>query len=77
MAILSQDQTAQDEAQEIAFWRSLPIWRKIQIIGDLYESMETVALADLRRHHPADTPEQLYARLIARRMLLEQANDAS
>ena len=72
MAILAHDTTPADEQHEIAFWRSLPVWRKMEIIGDLYEAAENLALADLRRRFPGETHAQLYARLLERRKRLEQ-----
>lgn len=77
MAILSQDMTDADEQRLIALWRTLPVWRKIQIIGDLYEAADALALADLRRHHPHDSAEQLAARLIDRRRACEKLDRAS
>lgn len=76
MAILSQDMTDADEQRLIAFWRSLPVWRKLEIMGDLYEAAEMLALADLRRWYPDESHEQLTMRLIARRKLLEQRDAA-
>lgn len=73
----AQDMTDADQEREIAFWRSLPVWRKMAIIGELYEAAEHLALADLRRTYPDESAEQLYARLIERRKLLEQAGYAS
>jgi hypothetical protein len=77
VAILAQDITDAEQARLIAFWGSLPAWRKLEIIGDLYEAAENLALADLRRQHPGETPEQLYARLIERRKLVEQHHHAA
>jgi hypothetical protein len=72
MAILAHDMTDAEEQRLITFWRSLPVWRKLEIMGDLYETAETLALADLHRQYPGETPEQLASRLIERRKLLEQ-----
>jgi hypothetical protein len=77
MAILTLDSTDADEQREMAFWRGLPVWRKLQIIGDLYEAAEALALADLRRRHPRESHEQLYNRLLERRKLLEQLDHAT
>ncbi|GEM_PF-1832674 len=77
MAILSQDMTDADEQRLIAFWRSLPVWRKMEIMGDLYAAANVLALADLRCCHPDESHEQLVARLNARRRLLEQCDGVS
>lgn len=77
VTLLAQDITAAEQARLIAFWRSLPAWRKIEMIGDLYEAMEHLALADLRRHHPHETAEQRYARLIERRKRVEHHHNAA
>lgn len=77
MTILAQDMNDADQQREIAFWRGLPVWRRMQIIGDLYEAAEVLALADLRRHYPGEADEQLAARLIERRKRLEAHERAS
>lgn len=77
MSILAQDLTPADEQRLIAFWRGVPAWRRIQIIGELYETAELLALADLRRRFPGETQEQLRIRLIEQRKRLEQLHHAS
>lgn len=68
--MLTQDTTEADEQREMIFWRQLPVWRKIEIIGELYEAAENLALADLRRRYPHESQAQLYVRLLERRKLL-------
>jgi hypothetical protein len=71
MPLLAQDLTAADQSRLVSFWRSVPAWRRIQIIGELHEAADLLALSDLRRRFPNDTPEQSRARLAARRRQLE------
>jgi hypothetical protein len=71
MMLLAQDLTAADEERLVAFWRSLPVWRRIQIIGELHETADLLALGDLQRRFPDDTAEQRHARLVQRRRRLE------
>jgi hypothetical protein len=70
--LLAQDLRAADQQRLVLFWRSLPAWRRIQIIGELHEAADLLALSDLRRRFPDDTPEQSRARLAARRRQLER-----
>lgn len=70
MQLLAQDLSAADEQRLVAFWRTVPAWRRMQIIGDLYESAEQLAMSDIRRRFPHETPAQHHERLLARRRLL-------
>lgn len=70
-SVIAQDLTAADEQRLVAFWRGVPIWRRIQIIGELHEAADMLALADLRRRFPGEDEPQLRARLAERRRLLE------
>jgi hypothetical protein len=73
----AQDMTDADQEREIVFWRSLPVWRKIEIIDELYALTEQLALADLRRAYPRESVEQLQQRLIERRRILAQVGNAT
>lgn len=70
MQRLAQDLTAADEQRLVAFWRTVSAWRRMQIIGDLYESAELLARSDIQRRFPLETSEQQHERLLARRRLL-------
>jgi hypothetical protein len=51
------------ERLQIERLRELPAWRKLELVGDLNETVRTMALAGLRQRHPNDTPAQRRRRL--------------
>ena len=46
--------------------RQAPVWRRLRMVADLNESLETLAMADLRRCYPAAGELELKKRLAAR-----------
>jgi hypothetical protein len=51
------------ERTQIERLRQMPAWRKIELVGDMNETVRTLALAGLRQRHPDDTPAQRRRRL--------------
>jgi hypothetical protein len=51
------------ERMQIEHLRQMPAWRKIELVGDMNETVRTLALAGLRQRHPDDTPAQRRRRL--------------
>jgi hypothetical protein len=51
------------ERMQIERLRQMPAWRKIELVGDMNETVRTLALAGLRQRHPDDTPAQRRRRL--------------
>ena len=51
------------EAARIQFWREMPPWRKLEIVGHLNAAARAIALAGLIRQHPGASDEQLRRRL--------------
>jgi len=43
--------------------RQMPPWRKMELVGEMYRAVLTMALAGLREHYPNDTPAQRRRRL--------------
>lgn len=48
---------------QVALLRQVPPARKLAMVGDMNQTVQTLALAGLRTRHPADSPEQLHRRL--------------
>lgn len=63
MTTLSPDTSPEIERMQIERLRQMPSWRKIELVGDMNETVRTLALAGLRQRHPGDTPAQRRRRL--------------
>ena len=63
MTTLSPDTSPEIERMQIERLRQMPSWRKIGLVGDMNETVRTLALAGLRQRHPDDTPAQRRRRL--------------
>jgi hypothetical protein len=50
-------------AVQVAIYRAMPAWRKIELVAELNKTARTLALAGLRRRHPNDSPQRLQRRL--------------
>ena len=49
----SPDTDPKIEKIQIEAYRRMPAWQKMRIVCDLNEAAQTVAMADIRRRHPA------------------------
>jgi folate-binding Fe-S cluster repair protein YgfZ len=63
MVTLSPDTDPDVEQFQIERLRQMPVWRKIELVGDMNDAVRTLALAGLRQRHPDDTPAQRRRRL--------------
>lgn len=63
MATLFSDTSPEAERVQIEGLRSLPIWRKLQIVSDLTMTVRKLAMAGLRERFPEAGPEELRRRL--------------
>ena len=63
MTTLSPDTHPEIERVQIEGLRRMHPWRKIALVGDMNETVRTLALAGLRQRYPDDTPEQRRRRL--------------
>ena len=61
--VLSPDTHPEIERMQIERLRQMPSWRKMELVGDMNETVRTLALAGLRQRHPDDTPAQRRRRL--------------
>ena len=61
--VLSPDTHPEIERMQIERMRQMPSWRKIELVGDMNETVRALALAGLRQRYPGDTPAQRRRRL--------------
>ena len=63
MTTLPSDTSPEIERMQIERLRQMPSWRKIELVGDMNQTVRTLALAGLRQRHPDDTSTQRRRRL--------------
>jgi hypothetical protein len=57
------DTRPEAEAVLIDLLRQAPPWRKLHMVGQLNQTVRTLALSGLRQRHPKATPQELRRRL--------------
>ena len=57
------DTRPEAEAVLIGLLRQATPWRKLQMVGQLNQTVRTLALSGLRQRHPQATPQELRRRL--------------
>jgi hypothetical protein len=57
------DTRPEAEAVLIELFRQAPPWRKLHMVGQLNQTVRTLALSGLRQRHPQATAEELRRRL--------------
>jgi hypothetical protein len=62
-APLFPDTRPEAEAVLIGLLRQAPPWRKLHMVGQLNQTVRTLALSGLRQRHPEATPQELRRRL--------------
>ena len=63
--ILSRDTTAAIEQQQVDAWRRLSPLEKLQLVSRTTQSVVDLALAGIRRRHPAASERECFLRLAA------------
>jgi hypothetical protein len=63
MTTLSPDTSPEIERLQIERLRQMSPWRKMTLMADMCQAVQTLALAGLRQRYPADTPAQRQRRL--------------
>jgi hypothetical protein len=63
MVALFPDTRPEAEAVLIGLLRQAPPWRKLHMVGQLNQTVRTLALSGLRQRHPEATPQELRRRL--------------
>ncbi len=61
--VLFPDTHPEAEAVLIKLLRQAPPWRKLYIVGQMNQTVRTLALSGLRQRHPQATPHELRRRL--------------
>ncbi len=59
VALLSEDTAPEIERMQLEGLRRMPGWRKMELVGEMWHTVRTLALAGLRARHPNETPAQL------------------
>lgn len=63
MPTLSPDTRPEAERVQIELIRQAPTWRRVELAGEMYETVKALALIGLRQRHPHDSPQELRRRL--------------
>ena len=63
MSILFPDTRPEAERVQIELLRQAPPWRKLHMVGQMNQTVRTLALSGLRQRHPQATLEELRRRL--------------
>lgn len=63
MSTLSTDTHPDIERLQIERLRQMPAWRKMMLMAEMGQTVQTLALAGLRQRHPSDTLTQSRRRL--------------
>ena len=63
MGVLSRDTHPEIEQMQLEGLRRMPDWRKMELVGEMWRTVRTLALAGLRARHPHDSPVQIRRRL--------------
>jgi hypothetical protein len=57
------DTSPEIERLQLELMRDAPVWRKLELVGQMFESMKVLALAGLRQRHPQAEEAELRRRL--------------
>ena len=63
MSVLFSDTRPEAERVQIELLRQAPIWRKLELLGQLNQTARTLALSGLRQRYPQASPQELRRRL--------------
>jgi len=63
MSTLFPDTRPEAKQMQIELLRQAPAWRKLEMVGQLNQTVRTLALSGLRQRHPEATPQELQRRL--------------
>jgi hypothetical protein len=63
MTVLSPDTWPEIEQLRLERLREMPSWRKLALVGEMYRTVRSLAVAGLRQRYPGDSPDQRERRL--------------
>lgn len=72
MKTLSSDTTPEAEAVLLELLRHAPVWKRLQMVDQMHETLRLLTIADLRRCYPDADENEIKRRLAAR--LLSRAD---
>jgi hypothetical protein len=72
MKTLSRDTSPEAEAVLLELLRQAPVWKRLQMVDQMHETLRLLTIADLRRCYPNADEDEIKRRLAAR--LLSRAD---
>jgi hypothetical protein len=72
MKTLSRDTSPEAEAVLMELLRQAPVWKRLQMVDQMHETLRLLTIADLRRCYPNADENEIKRRLAAR--LLSRAD---
>src|SRR5262249_33530321 len=66
MKSLLSDTSPEAEDVLISLIQQAPVWKRLQMLDQMYEMLQSLTLADLRRAHPGASEDEIRRRLAAR-----------
>jgi hypothetical protein len=66
MKTLSSDTTPEAEAVLLELLRQAPVWKRLQMVDQMHETLRFLTVADLRRCYPTATEDEINRRLTPR-----------
>jgi hypothetical protein len=72
MKTLSSDTTPEAETVLLELLRQAPVWKRLQTVDQMYETLRLLAMADLRRCYPNADENEINRRLAARILSAEE-----
>ena len=66
METLSIDTSPEAEAVLLELLRTAPVWKRLQMVDQMYETLRLLTMADLRRSYPHADEAEIRRRLAAR-----------
>jgi hypothetical protein len=72
MKTLSRDTSPEAEAVLMELLRQAPVWKRLQMVDQMHETLRLLTIADLRRCYPNADENEIRRRLAAR--LLSRAD---
>lgn len=63
VSTLFPDTRPEAERVQIELLRQAPAWRKLEMVGQMNQTVRTLALSGLRQRYPQATPQELRRRL--------------
>ena len=72
MRTLSPDTSPEAEAVLVELLQRAPVWKRLQMVDQMYETLSLLTLADLRRCYPNADEQEIKRRLTARFLSREE-----